>query len=226
MKLLTNANCRVIYGLTCSLLKCFERHPAKFFRMSDIFISYARADKSSAGDLAQALEQHGWSVWWVPPIRVGTRFDQIIKKELDAAKCVVVLWSSASILSEWVKVEAAEAIKRGILIPVLLEDVEIPFGFGFRRIQAARLVDSDGSTDEPEFIGLLEDLSEMLKSTPVKKPALQQVTKRKWRLAVARRLRDIVVCARNLCGRKMESKEFRSRRQCDTRRRNPARKCS
>jgi hypothetical protein len=173
------------YGLTCSLLKGYERHPAKLFRMSDIFISYARADKSSAEDLAQALEQHGWSVWWDPHIRVGTRFDQIIKKELDAAKCVVVLWSSASILSEWVKDEAAEAIRRGILVPVMLEDVEIPFGFGFRRIHSARLVDWNGSTDESEFIRLLEDLSEMMKSTPVKKTALQQVSKRKWRLAVA-----------------------------------------
>ena len=31
--------------------------------MSDIFISYANEDRETAGLLADALEQFGWSVW-------------------------------------------------------------------------------------------------------------------------------------------------------------------
>lgn len=127
--------------------------------MSDIFISYARPDRSKAQILARALEHRGWSVWWDPDIRIGGKFDEAIKKELDAAKCVIVLWSSSSIISEWVKDEATEAVKRGVLVPALIEDVEIPFGFGLRRIQAAWLVDWHGSLDQAEFVRLLKDLS-------------------------------------------------------------------
>src|ERR1044071_6594109 len=130
--------------------------------MSDIFISYARADRPKAQILANALEQQGWSVWWDLNVRIGGKFDQVIKKELDAAICVIALWSSSSIESEWVKDEAAEAVKRGVLIPALIEDVEIPFGFGFRRIQAAWLMDWQGSLDHLEFVRLLNDLSALI----------------------------------------------------------------
>lgn len=143
--------------------------------MSDIFISYARPDRSRAQILARALEHRGWSVWWDPDIRIGGKFDEVIKKELDAAKCVIVLWSSSSITSEWVKDEATEAVKRGVLVPALIENVEIPFGFGLRRIQAAWLVDWHGSLDQAEFVRLLNDLSARIEA-PGEIPTIQQKT--------------------------------------------------
>jgi len=74
--------------------------------MSDIFISYAREDHTKTKVLAEALEQKGFTVWWDPKIVAGAQFDQVIKRELDAAKCIVVLWSKASVKSRWVKDEA------------------------------------------------------------------------------------------------------------------------
>ena len=32
--------------------------------MTDIFISYSRADRQRISQLAAALEAHGYSVWW------------------------------------------------------------------------------------------------------------------------------------------------------------------
>jgi TIR domain-containing protein/transglycosylase-like protein with SLT domain len=145
--------------------------------MSDIFISYARADQSKARILAQALEHHGWSVWWDPNIRIGGKFDYVIKKELDAAKCVIVLWSSQSIISEWVKDEATEAVKRGVLVPAFIENVEVPFGFGLRRIQAAWLVDWEGSLGHADFVRLLDDLSALIASSSSETEAVQQSSK-------------------------------------------------
>jgi hypothetical protein len=87
--------------------------------MNDIFISYSRADQTTAQMLANILEKEGWSVWWDRSLLPGDRFDNIIKGELQAAKCVVVLWSSNSVESDWVKDEAAEGAKRGVLIPLL-----------------------------------------------------------------------------------------------------------
>lgn len=144
--------------------------------MSDVFISYARLDRPKAQILARALDHQGWSVWWDPNIRIGGKFDQVIKKELDAAKCVIVLWSSSSIVSEWVKDEAAEAVTRGVLVPALIEDVEIPFGFGFRRIQAAWLVDWQGELDHAEFVRLLTDLSALIEESPGESAIIQQRT--------------------------------------------------
>jgi hypothetical protein len=107
--------------------------------MSDIFISYSKEDRGKAKDIAEALVEQGFSVWWDRSILPGETFDTVIEAALDAAKCVIVLWSRTSVSSKWVKTEASEGDKRGILIPVLIDDVKIPLEF--RRMQAADLKD-------------------------------------------------------------------------------------
>lgn len=79
---------------------------------------------------------------------------------IDDAKCVIVLWSQASVTSEWVKNEAAEGRDRHVLVPVLIDDVKIPFEF--RRIQAARLVNWDGLISDPEFDLLVKSISRII----------------------------------------------------------------
>ena len=116
--------------------------------MADLFISYARSDRPRAEQLAHALERAGWSVWWDRDIPPGRSFDEVIEEALSLARCVIVLWSEASVRSEWVKTEAAEAAQRRILVPIIADGARIPLEF--RRIQAAaiddwrRLEDADG----------------------------------------------------------------------------------
>ncbi|MET0502417.1 MAG: TIR domain-containing protein [Candidatus Binatia bacterium] len=117
--------------------------------MGDIFISYASADRERARMLADALARQGWSVWWDRTIPPGKEFDQVIEEALDAAKCVVVLWSKTSTASSWVKTEAAEAMRRKILVPALIDDVKIPLEF--RRLQAADLSQWQGEDSHPEL---------------------------------------------------------------------------
>jgi len=97
--------------------------------MADVFISYARADQARAQTLAVALQQYGWSVWWDRSIVAGDVFDEVIERELDSAKSVVVLWSNASVSSEWVRNEAAVAAKRGALVPALIDITKAPLEF-------------------------------------------------------------------------------------------------
>ena len=118
--------------------------------MSDIFISYASADRERAGLMARALEARGWSVWWDRTIPPGRQFDEVIEEALDAARCVVVLWSKASTASSWVKTEAAEAMRRKALIPALI-DVDVKIPLEFRRLQAADLSRWHGEAATPEF---------------------------------------------------------------------------
>ena len=94
--------------------------------MSEIFISYASADRERAKTIAEGLTAEGRSVWWDRVIPPGRHFDEVIEEALNGARCVVVLWSQASVASNWVKTEAADAMQRKILIPALIEDVRIP----------------------------------------------------------------------------------------------------
>src|SRR6188472_4041094 len=80
--------------------------PRRRLHVRDVFLSYAREDNDLAERLANALTASGVTVWWDHKIESGERFPQIIELELAAAKFVVVLWSRASIGSEWVGNEA------------------------------------------------------------------------------------------------------------------------
>jgi hypothetical protein len=130
--------------------------------MSDIFLSYASEDLPRVGVLIRALERRGWSVWWDRTILPGRTFDQVIEEALDAARCVMVVWSQHSVHSDWVKTEAAEGARRRILVPVLLDAVRIPLEF--RRIQAARLLDWHDTGPHPEFDKVVRAVQETLET--------------------------------------------------------------
>ena len=103
----------------------------------DVFISYAKGDRSRAAELASILETKGWSVWWDRDILPGRTFDDVIEEALTGARSVVVLWSAESVKSRWVRAEASAGAERDALVPVLIEPVTIPLEF--RRVEAAKL---------------------------------------------------------------------------------------
>jgi formylglycine-generating enzyme required for sulfatase activity len=128
--------------------------------MSDIFISYKREEQAMARNLANALESEGWSVWWDPKLRAGEHFDDVIEKALNEAKCVIVMWSKLSVNSEYIKAEATEALEQKKLVPVKIENVNLPFRF--KRVQTPSLLDWDGSRDSPDFRKFVDDVSAIL----------------------------------------------------------------
>ena len=128
--------------------------------MGDVFISYKNEDHEVAGKLAHALEQKGWSVFWDKDIPPGQTFDSYISERLSAARCIVVLWSTQSVSSNWVKEEAQVGVQRKILVPALIEDIQLPLGF--RRIEAAKLWDWDGTGPHVEFASMLAAIERIL----------------------------------------------------------------
>lgn len=143
--------------------------------MADIFISHSSADREKAKALAEAIQQQGWSVWWDRKIPYGKSFDDVIEQELDAARCVVVVWTKMSVASYWVKIEAAEGARRHVLLPVFLDDVKIPLEF--RRLQAANLTDWQPGLPNSEFDQLLMYVGEMLGKPTLADPGEPEVNR-------------------------------------------------
>lgn len=129
--------------------------------MPDVFISYKKEDVARVEPIAKGLAAAGYEVWWDHRIPPGRTYRDVIGAALAEAKCVLVVWSTLSAQAQWVLDEADEGKKRGVLLPVLLDDVDIPYGF--RQIEAARLVGWAGDMRHPEWVGLLESVSHFVK---------------------------------------------------------------
>jgi TolB-like protein len=123
--------------------------------MADVFLSYKREDQERVKPLADALEADGLSVWWDARIEGGTAWRQMIETELQAARCVVVVWSETSIgpAGEFVHDEAAVAKARGVYLPVRIDPVSAPLGF--RQVQVISLEDWTGRRREASYQTLL-----------------------------------------------------------------------
>lgn len=117
--------------------------------MSDIFISYKKEDAGRVVRIVEALRAEGFSVWWDHGITPGAQWDQTIQQQLDAAKAVVAVWSTLSRDAPWVKEESGVGKSRGILVPVRIDDVEPPLGFGL--IQAVDLIGWSGDVKDARW---------------------------------------------------------------------------
>lgn len=140
--------------------------------MADIFVSYSHADRSRVIPFVEILLRQNWSVWWDQSINPGDRFSSVIENEISQAKCVVVLWTASSIISDWVQAEASHGLEKKILIPVLLEDVSVPLVF--RQTQAANLGGWPKSANSAEMEQLFQAISSAIAkpvlSVPKPKP--------------------------------------------------------
>jgi hypothetical protein len=101
--------------------------------MSDIFISYSKADHAVALKLRAFLEAEGWGVWYDKSLGAADLYRDEIMKQLAAARAVITIWTPNSIKSDWVRAEAGAAKAAAKLIPVKTSDVaygDIPLPFG------------------------------------------------------------------------------------------------
>jgi TIR domain/FHA domain len=121
--------------------------------MAEVFLSYAREDVAIARQVAERLREEGWSVFWDREVPVGGTWENVIEQQLARASCVVVLWSSASVASDWVRAEAAVAAERGALVPALIDPTNPPARF--RMIQTADLVGWQGRGSQVGLANLI-----------------------------------------------------------------------
>jgi hypothetical protein len=127
---------------------------------TDIFLSYSREDRTAAKHFAESFASEGFSVWWDAALRSGQTFDEVIEKELRAAKAVVVLWSPRSVASRWVRAEATLADRRNKLVPAIIEACDRPIIFELTH--AADLADWSGDTSDIRWRTLVNDLRRLV----------------------------------------------------------------
>src|SRR5687768_15842431 len=101
--------------------------------MSDVFVSYKAEDRKRVRPLVEALEADGYSVWWDEQIGGG------------------VAWSKRSVGPEgtFVQDEAARAQQRRVYVPVTIDKVHVPLGFG--EMHALSLTGWKGDRSDPRY---------------------------------------------------------------------------
>lgn len=106
--------------------------------MADIFLSYKREDRAVAAEIAAALRNAGYSVWWDDDLTPRTSWDAEIEREIKAATAVLVLWSpGAARENSFVRKEAGFALELDKLVPAWIMRCELPLRY--RDIQTADL---------------------------------------------------------------------------------------
>ena len=148
--------------------------------MSDVFISYKSDDAARVIRLVRALETAGLSVWWDRSLVAGENWRSQIQCALDAAKCVIVVWTDESIgpAGDFVRDEAGHAKRRRVLVPVKLSRVDPPMGFG--EIQAIDLTRWKGNSRDPFFQDLVAAVRAKVegRDVPPGKGPTQRLTRR------------------------------------------------
>lgn len=98
-----------------------------------IFISYSHENKDFVDKLAMQLVHRNVNVWldrW--ELSIGDSIIDRVQEAVDGASALLVILSKASIASEWCKRELSSGFlreleeKRVVVMPVLLEDCDIP----------------------------------------------------------------------------------------------------
>ena len=123
--------------------------------VADLFVSYKAEDRRRVASLVSALEADGFSVWWDAHLDGGSEWREEIERNLDAASCVIVVWSKRSTgpNGEFVRDEASRAMRRKAYLPVRIDRVDPPLGFGEQ--QTIDLTGWKGDAGDPRLQRLL-----------------------------------------------------------------------
>ncbi|KAF0182914.1 MAG: hypothetical protein FD160_1156 [Caulobacteraceae bacterium] len=132
--------------------------------MTDVFISYKKEDAGRVAPIARALAQAGFEVWWDHNIPPGRSYREVIGAALETARCVIVVWSKLSVEGQWVLDEADAGKRRNVLLPILIDEVEIPYGF--RQIEAARLIGWTGDPADHEWTNAVAAVAHFVGRAP------------------------------------------------------------
>lgn len=153
--------------------------------MADVFISYRKADRAKAEALAKALKVENLDVWWDTALETGQTFDEKIQAVLQEAKAIIVIWSRESVKSDWVRAESSIGRERGVLVPVMIQPVNIPVPFNL--LHTADLIGWNGDRSHPGYRDVVKQVKTLANKTHVKplRPPPNRALRNVWRAIAA-----------------------------------------
>ncbi len=139
-----------------------------------IFFSYSRDDSDFVLNLAKNLRDAGATIWLDQlDIQPGTRWDRSIEEALSKSSTLLVILSKSSVSSANVSDEYSYALEKDkTVVPVLLEECEIPFRL--RRLQFADFTQDQEKGIETLISSLKLDKRVANKLADVAKPGKDQ----------------------------------------------------
>lgn len=132
--------------------------------MSEVFVSYNREDLKSAQAIVDGLIAEGFGVWMDQNLQAGENYDEITEERLHTARAVVVLWSSRSVKSRWVRAEATIGARKNTLVPIMIEPCDRPVMFEL--IQTTDLSGWNGDRNDPAWLAVVEVVKKRLAAAP------------------------------------------------------------
>jgi adenylate cyclase len=141
-----------------------------------VFISYARDDQAVARRVANGLQAAGFDVWWDADLPAHRTYSEVIERNLEEAKAVVVLWSAAAAKSQWVRAEADFARNAGKLVQAQIDESLPPMPFN--QIQCADLKGWRGGASHPGWAKLQGSVAAL--ASGEERPATAPIEARPW----------------------------------------------
>ncbi len=118
--------------------------------------------------LLDHMRAAGLDVWGDEGIAPSMQWRAEIARQLNAAKCVVAVWTAASVdpdQGQWVMEEASHGLARRALAPVRMDPVAPPLGFG--EVQFADLAAWSGGADDPRLQHFLAVVQAIVRQEPL-----------------------------------------------------------
>jgi formylglycine-generating enzyme required for sulfatase activity len=132
--------------------------------MPDVFVSYNREDLPIAQRVVDGLVHEGLNVWLDMELKAGENYDEITEERLRDAKAVVVLWSSRSVKSRWVRAEATIGQRKSTLVPAMIEECDRPVMFEL--VQTTDLSKWEGDLADPSWRKLVDVIRKRIAEAP------------------------------------------------------------
>jgi hypothetical protein len=127
--------------------------------LADVFISYKREERPRCERIAAKLRALGLDVWFDANLESGSSFDREIERTLAKAKAVLVLWSSKSVDSQWVRNEAGVGKEAEKLVAASLEPCKLPVSLAHVHHEA--LHNPEFQDDDPAWLKIVERIAKL-----------------------------------------------------------------
>jgi TPR repeat protein len=134
--------------------------------MSGVFLSYSRTDRVMAEQVVRGLRSIGVDVWWDQDMP-GVPWQQELERQVTELSALLVIWTPASINSEYVRDEARLALSRHKLVNALHGVPSPPFPYD--RINGLPIDDWNGVDSHGGWSRLVATLEEFLVKSGVVK---------------------------------------------------------